>query len=205
MCAEKSREAIPEEVASARELIFKADYSAAAARLAGPVATRNPGALMLQGVLHAAGAGACYDYPLALEFWRQAAFAGNRDAARLLLPSLNSQYAREWWSEKIAGMREVSVEAPTNMVLVERGGLIVNRERAKKWISREAEAGSAVGLYNAYQAAIFGTRDNDAAKSRVRRLLERAAELKLPIAMRELSSELEQSLPVPLPMSMGRG
>ncbi len=190
-------------VVEARGLILKEDYSAAAQKLIAPVKANEPDALMLQGVLHAVGAGATYEYPLALDYWRTAALAGHRDAARLLLPSLNNQYAREWWAARIARMPKPAIEVPAKLVTTERGGLVADRDKAKKWITREAEAGNPVGLYNAYHAASFGARSDDAAKARVRRLLERAAEMKLTTAMRELSSELEQSLPVPMPISMG--
>ncbi len=191
------------DVVKARDFIANSDYSAAAAALLGPLGANDADALMLQGVLHALGAGAIKDYPLALDFWRRAAFAGQRDAARLLFPSLNSKYAREWWSDRIAAMPEPKLSVPRSIVREERGGFRVEGGNANKWVTREAEAGNPVGLFNAYHAAKFRALQNDNAKARVRRLLERAAEMKLPAAMKELSSELKQSMPVSEFMSLG--
>jgi uncharacterized protein len=191
------------QAATARELIIKADYSAAAAALQDTVGRGEPDALMLQGVLHALGAGVPYDHSLALEYWQKAALEGHRDAARLLLPWLHSQQAREWWTANISSMAPAWMEAPKTLVREERGGLIVIREKANKWIARESESGNPVALFNAYHAAQFGARNSEAGQARVRKLLERAAEMKLPSAMMELSSQLEQSWPVPRVVSLG--
>lgn len=186
----------------ARDLILRGEFAAAAKQLRSAVEAREPNALMLQGILHAAGAGEVYDHPLATDFWREAALAGQKDAAQLLLPTLQGQYAREWWLDRISALPEPAVKAPENMVRADRRGLVVENAAALKWVQRESAAGNAAGLYNAYHAARFGGR-SDAAKARIRRLLERAAEMELPAAMRELSSELEQSLPGQELLSVG--
>jgi len=188
---------------AAREAMQRMDFSLAAERLVAGVAARDPDALMLQGVLHALGAGTYYDHTLATDYWRQAANAGQREAVRLLLPWLNDSHAREWWQERAKTFPAPAVTVPENLVRTERGRVFTEKEVAKKWIIRESERGNAVGLYNAYEAAQFGARNSEQAKARVRKLLERAAELRLPVAMRELSSEFEQSLPVAPVINLG--
>ena len=92
------------ETVEARDLMLQADYTSAAEKLSAPVAARDSDALMLQGILHAMGGGATYEYPLALDYWRTAALMGHRDAAKLLFPSLGNRYAREWWVARIASI-----------------------------------------------------------------------------------------------------
>jgi TPR repeat protein len=180
----------------ASDLIAEGKFEPAVKLLTPLVAALDADALMLLGVLHASGAGVPKDSPLANDLWRQSALAGQADAARLFLASAGlDRFARTWWQRRLATMPEPAIHAPRNFVSMQQGGLVVEDAAALKWIQRASANGDAIGLYNAYQAAKFNAMRRPEAKERVRRLLERAAEAKLPEALMELSSEYEQSVP----------
>ncbi len=194
---------VNDDIDSARDLIGQGEFEAAVALLAPAVATGNPDALLLQGMLGHCGAGVPKDTTRASRLWMRAALAGQAEAARLYRGTLNDRFAREWWQRRIATMPAPRITVPENFLTERQGRVFVNDEAALKWIQRASAKGNAIGLYNAYQAAKFRALMQPAAKEKVRRLLERAAEAGLPEALMELSSEYEQSIPGMESLSLG--
>jgi TonB family protein len=138
-------------LAASAQVLMKEEKFAEAAAILEPLAVRNdPDALLLQGLLEATGAGVAMDSSAAHHRWAQAAHLGQRDAIRLLIPTLHDAFQRAWWTEQLAAAPEPTVKLLVNLVQMERGGVRANGEAALSWNTRLAAQGEPMGWFNLY-------------------------------------------------------
>lgn len=173
--------------AEAQALMKEEKFTEAAAILVPLAVGDDPDALMLLGLLEATGAGVARDASRAKDRWARAAHLGQRDAIRLLIPSLMSPFQRTWWSERLAAAPEPTLKVPLNMVRMERAWMAANEEAALTWNEQRAANGDPMALFNLHSLLTLDFRWVMDRKEDLLALLRKSALANYPPALAELA------------------
>lgn len=117
----------------------------------------------------------------------QAAHLGQRDAIRLLWPTLAEDFQRSWWKDQLASGEEVEPPLPENLARREGDRVVLIEGPGNTWIETAAARNEPLGLYNLYMVRKRQPEWTGARKEELVAILRRSAQLGHTSALCELS------------------